>query len=61
MRSDGYVIQTYCGSHFTVCALYQIITLYTLNSYNVICQLHLNKSWGVRFKDDMKVAKKCVI
>ena len=28
--------------HCTICK-YEIITLYTLNLYNVICQLYLNK------------------
>ena len=26
--------------------MYQIILLYTLNLYSVICQLYLNKTWG---------------
>lgn len=32
---------TYCGSHFTI---YQIIILYTLSLYSVVCQFYLNKS-----------------
>ena len=30
--------------------MYQINTLYTLNSHNIICQLHLNKAGGKQGK-----------
>lgn len=37
------VNQTYCGNHFTI-YLSQIILMYTLNLYSVVCQLYLNKT-----------------
>ena len=33
---------TYGGNHFTICTYIKSL-LYTLNVYNVICQLYLNK------------------
>ena len=37
------VHQIYCGNHFMMCVS-QIIILYILNLYSVICQLYLNKT-----------------
>ena len=53
MWGDDYVNQTYCADHFTVricvyiLCMYQVIMLYTLNLYNILCQLYLNKLEGV--------------
>ena len=38
---DGH--QTYCGNHFMM-DVSQINVLYTLNLYNPVCQLYLNKT-----------------
>lgn len=36
---------TYCGDHFTMCTyVYQVIMTYTLDQYNVMCQLYLHKT-----------------
>lgn len=35
--------QTYCGNHF-VMDVSQIMVLYTLNVYPVVCHLHLKKT-----------------
>lgn len=34
--------------------IYQIITLYTLNLHNVLCQLYLNKAWEKSLNMDNK-------
>lgn len=38
-----------CGNHFAMYG-YQIITLSTLNTYNSICQLYLNKAGEEKIK-----------
>lgn len=38
------VILTYCGDHLTIYTC--IITLYTLNFHNVVCQLYPKKDGG---------------
>lgn len=40
--------------------LYQIITLYTLNLHNIICQFHLNKA-GRKRKMDRKNLYRCAV
>ena len=37
------VNKTYCGNHFAICGIQQIIRFHTLTLCNVIYQLHLNK------------------
>lgn len=52
----------YSGHHFTTDNLYQIVTLYTFNLLNVMCQLCLSKAGKGRKKDlsDCGNALKCL-
>lgn len=43
MWGEGCVKQSYCGKHVQYIQ-YEVVLLYTLNLYDVICQLYLNKA-----------------
>lgn len=38
-----------CGNHFAVYIIYQVIMFYGLNWYNLLCQLHLNKTGKIKW------------
>ena len=52
------VFTNFIGVIFCNMYTYQSVTLYTLNSRNVICQLYLNKAGGGNTKKKKKKKKK---
>lgn len=50
-----------CGNHFAVYIIYQVIMFYSLNWYNLLCQLHLNKTGKIKWVSCKQQKKKKVI